>query len=171
MRDIGGPRYPKIMGNVKMANSLGFKQAGLGRIIVAYGKKSGFSAEMVNLAVKVAFIESSLGQSTSNGIEGNTSKGLYQYNDDQWDVSGMGGDVNSDDDQIAAFYNDIRKYTVRYNLLPPATKSGLSVEQYIYIKHHDGPNARDFVNSEGRSIFDKCSFEPPKDTSVTVINP
>jgi hypothetical protein len=67
-------------------------------------------------------------------------------------VSGMGGDATKDDDQIAAFYNDIRKYTYRYNTLPPEKRKATTIKQYIYIKHHDGPNSIDFDNSEGKNF-------------------
>jgi hypothetical protein len=128
--------------------------------------------DTINFAVKIAFLESSLGLFNSNGIAGNTSRGLYQYNNDQWAVSGGGGSQYSNDDQIKAFIRDIKRYTARYNSLAQSKASilsGITVYQYIYIKHHDGTNYTDFVNSPGRKIFDTSQFNPPKEARYDVI--
>jgi len=140
-------------------------QVAIATKIIARGRKEGMSLEDIAFAVKVAFLESSLGKLRSNGIAGNTSTGLYQYNNAQWDASGAGYKKDSDDDQIAVFYKDIRKYTLRYNSLKAAKNKlivGITLYQYIYIKHHDGPNYDKFADAPGKKLFDASTFNPPK---------
>jgi hypothetical protein len=145
-----------------MAASVGLRQAEVMEKIASYGRKNGFSTDEINFAIKVAFIESSLGLLNSNGISGNTSQGLFQYNDDAWDRSGLGGDRTKDDDQIAAFFNDVRRYKVRYSSLPPERKADVSLFQYMYIKHHDGSDYHeDFKKAPGKALYDNCTFAPP----------
>ena len=150
-----------------MPTDLNQNQIQTAQTIIKYGQKNGFTTDQINSAVKSAFLESSLGESKSTGIPGNIATGLFGYTNDQWNRSGIGGEKGKDSDQIRAFYNDIKNYTDRYNRLPPATKSGLSVDQYVYIKHHDGPNATDFTNeSEGKSIWNGSKFTPPPEATA-----
>ena len=134
--------------------------------IIARGQKECLPLEVINFAVKVAFLESSLGNLRSNGIPGNTSSGLYQYNNAQWAATGAGLKKDSDDAQIAAFYKDIRKYTEQLKCLRDAKNKlvvGITVYQYIYIKHHDGPNYdKSFADAPGKKLFDASPFNPPE---------
>ncbi|MQM37624.1 hypothetical protein KBTX_01625 [wastewater metagenome] len=70
--------------------------------IVAYGRERGFSKKQIQIAVNVAFIESSLGQSLSN--PDSTAPGLFQYLDDSWETyHGDLGEKNSQGNQLRAF--------------------------------------------------------------------
>lgn len=134
--------------------------------IIGAGQSRGFSDQMIDYALKSAFIESSLGNNMGAPYAGSTSVGLFQYNSTTWSDLGHTsiGDRNNVDHQINAFYNDINKYTTRYYDLTPDARGNLSLEQYLYVKHHDGNNYTDFPNSPGKAIFDSTCFEPETET-------
>ncbi|MEE3917284.1 MULTISPECIES: hypothetical protein [Pseudomonas syringae group] len=139
--------------------SLNSTQLSNAQAITDYGTKNGFTDLQVELAVKVAFIESSLGLNMTNPQPGVTASGLFGYNNVGWTNHAGLGSKDSTDNQISAFFSDITTYTARY-ANPVVQGSGLSVDEYIYVKHHDGSNATDFVNSVGLSIFRSSDFHP-----------
>ena len=129
--------------------------------IKAAGAARGFSAEEIAYALKAAFIESSLGDAMA-ARAGTSHIGLYQYDPVTWKALGHAGSITSVDAQITAFYNDMSKYTARYEALAPADRGFLSLEQYSYLKHHDGNNYTNWSGSPGVKIFNQTCFEPDK---------
>lgn len=145
-----------------MPTNLSDSQIKTAQNIAQYGQDHGFSKVQIDTALKTAFIESSLGVNRSNGIKGNTATGLYGYTDNTWKSSGNGGDKNNDNDQIQAFYNDMKKRTDDYNNLPESTRKTLSLDQYLYMMHHDGPHSKNYTDSStGKQTWDKKQFTPP----------
>jgi hypothetical protein len=130
--------------------------------IANYGLKNGFSEAQIEFAVKVAYIESSLG--TMMQSPSTKAAGLFMYMPGTWDQYHAAlGDRMSSANQIHAFYDDIARYTARYNdpsINTPIRQAGLTMEQYIYIKHHDGNDYTNFKNAEGLTIYNKSNFHP-----------
>jgi hypothetical protein len=150
-----------------MCTLLNKNQAATKQQIISFGKENGYTDAQIEIAVKAAFLESSLGENTGppSPTADNphpTATGLYGYTDAQWAVSSQGGSKSNNADQIAAFFNDITKYAARYDKLSEADKQKVNVDEYTYIKHHDGPNATDFSDTpgKGKSIWNKCSLNP-----------
>ncbi len=111
--------------------------------IVAYGDGHGYSDEEIKIAVKVAYIESSLGSDMEKN-QTSTAKGLYQYTDPTWqDRHAQLGDKNVADHQITAFFVDLAQDKISYQSLPPDVKEKLRFDEYVYIGHKEGVN---FVN-------------------------
>ena len=121
--------------------------------IYNYGVTNNYTNEQIQIAINVAYIESSLGVNLTN--PSSTASGLYQYLDGTWNIYHQGlGEKNNQTNQIQAFYNDLSKYTNWY--FDPATNmnipNDMSLGQYTYIKHHDGISYSDFQNSPGLGI-------------------
>ena len=135
--------------------------------ITYVGDSRGFSDQMIQFALKAAFIESSLGLNTGASRPGGDHMGLFQYDTITWNELGHSGDRMSNEAQINAFFDDILKYTERYNALQPADRGNLSLEQYVYLKHHDGNNYTNWNNSPGVNIFNSTCFE----TDITTQGP
>ena len=123
--------------------------------IIQYGRQSGYSQADIALAVRVAFIESTLGNRMSK--DGQNATGLYQYQTGNWNDRHSDMNRGITGDQIKAFYQDIERYTKRYNDLKEKGDSridGVSRDEYVYIKHHDGSNATKFdSSSDGYNIY------------------
>jgi hypothetical protein len=136
------------------------------RQITNYGAEHGFSASDIAIAIKTAYIESSLGANVGTpppapGNEHPTASGLYQYTNETWKTSN--GDKNSIADQISAFYGDLATYRSWYN--DPALNGNIPRDQidlgeYVYIKHHDGRSFTDFLNAPGLTYWHGTSFVP-----------
>lgn len=130
--------------------------------IANYGFQHGFSEQQVDYAVKVAFIESSLGVSMQNPK--GTAAGMFGYTSQGWDQTHASlGDRNSTANQLQAFFGDISKFTAKYNdpaSDPAIRQSGLSLENYLYTKHHDGPYFSDFPHAAGPGIYNSVNFHP-----------
>lgn len=111
--------------------------------IINVGQARGFSNADIEYALTVAFLESSLGANNSNGIAGNTSTGIYQYNNDTWASRHSSLNKSSNHDQITAFFNDISTLTSRYNsgVQQGLVPAGMTKQEYMYVKHHNGFNA------------------------------
>ncbi len=65
---------------------------------------------------------------------------------------------DQDENQIKAFYQDMSGYEKRYNNpSSPANipKDQISLEKYIYIKHHDGSNYEDLLIAPGLEIWNE----------------
>jgi hypothetical protein len=118
--------------------------------ITDYGVQHGFSNEQIAIAIKTAYIESSLGANMGSPLptpdnQNPTASGLFQYTNETWSevrYSGLGV-KNNIDNQIVAFYADLATYCSWYS--NPATNGNIPLSQidmgeYIYIKHHDGRN-------------------------------
>ena len=78
-------------------------------------------------------------------------------------------DRDNANDQISAIYDDINNYSNRYDNLSDQQKSGLTRDEYIYIKHHDGTNVTKFGMNEslGRRIYNNSlTNADPKDLSA-----
>ncbi|MFC0710160.1 hypothetical protein [Azorhizophilus paspali] len=82
---------------------------------------------------------------------------MFGYNNDSWSTHTSLGAKNNTANQIAAFFSDITTFTSHYEN-PVVKNSGITVDEYIYIKHHDGPNATDFVSSQGLKISVRAIF-------------
>jgi len=132
--------------------------------IIQVGRDLGKNDTQIMTALKVAYIESSLGE--NKGKNPNSSaKGLYQYLDGSW--PSHEGERYNDEDSIKAFYKDMQAYDNRYakhrQLKDNDVPSDVTRDEYIYIKHHDGTNAagdsfnRDDNMDKGINIYDKRS--------------
>ena len=131
--------------------------------ISRYGENHSIAQRDIDIALKVAYIESSFGWQIKNSKPGSTASGLFSYEDKTWQSYHPGeGEKNSNDNQIAAFFSDVHHYHQRYEKLPENIKKGLKFEEYVYIKHHDGASADDFKHSEGRKIWEQeiKSYDP-----------
>ncbi|MFZ5997814.1 MAG: calcium-binding protein [Nitrospirota bacterium] len=117
--------------------------------IIDYGAKNGFSAEDIAIAVKVAFIESSLGVNLTNPES--TASGLFHYLDGSWNQSKF-GDKNNIDNQIRAFFSDLSDFKRWYytpELSTNIPKDQVGFGEYVYIKHHDGRSYGSLNNGDG----------------------
>jgi hypothetical protein len=109
--------------------------------ITDYGVQHGFSNEQIAIAIKTAYIESSLGTNMGTPLPapGNlnpTASGLFQYTNETWSAlhSGLGAKDNIDN-QIVAFYADLATYSSWYS--NPATNGNIPLGQidmgeYVY---------------------------------------
>ncbi|MHB8849412.1 MAG: hypothetical protein ACYC43_13345 [Burkholderiales bacterium] len=138
--------------------------------IVAYGDGHGFSDAEIRIAVKAAYIESTLGSDmkTPKPTPENphpTAKGLYQYTDPTWlDRHPQLGDKNVIDHQITAFFDDLAQDKTSYQRLPTDVKEKLRFDEYVYIGHKLGINSvqnhidkNDFdgvFNNEATTLWD-----------------
>ena len=147
------------------ASNLSAAQKDIAARIITAGDKRGFSDEMINFALKAAFIESSMGTNLGASRPGGDHIGLYQYDTVTWNGLNHVGSRNSIDAQINAFYDDINKYSGRYNALQPAERGYLTQEQYIYLKHHDRNNYTNWSGSPGVKIFNSTCFDMQVKTS------
>lgn len=131
-------------------------------LVSNYGLSHGFSEKQVEFAIEVAFLESSLGTQLTNPTS--TASGLFMYTNPSWsDFHSDIGSKNSISNQISAFFSDLAHFTSRYN--DPATngpikQAGLTLEEYVYIKHHDGRNYTEFDDAPGLNIWRQSSFNP-----------
>ncbi len=122
--------------------------------IIRYGNDRGFSDEHIQLAVNVAFIESSLGLILAN--PDSTASGIFQYIDRTWNLHHAHlGSKPEQANQITAFYNDIQTYFGWYTnpSLNGNIPSDMSFEEYVYIKHHDGRAHTKFHDAPGRQLY------------------
>jgi len=126
--------------------------------IYQYGIENGYSSEHVQIAINMAYIESSVGQFLVNKDKNSTASGLFQYNNPTWANRHNGlGEKNNHSNQIQAFYSDLSRYVSWYT--NPETNSSIpsdmSLTEYIATKHHDGVNYTDFENAPGRKNITK----------------
>lgn len=90
--------------------------------IINYGLNHGYTNEQIQVAVNVAYIESSMGDNLDN--PDSTASGVYQYLDGSWDAYYSDvGDKDDQSNQIDAFYQDLDKYADWYN--NPDTNSNI----------------------------------------------
>jgi hypothetical protein len=160
--------------------------------IIRIGQEEGMSDASIRTAVKIAYIESSLG--TNKGKNPHSSaKGMYQYIDASWRER-HSGERNNNEDSIRAYYKDLKRYEREYeesNRLrqknpevyekQPLRKKfpeSITLEEYAYVKHHDGPNAggderyvKDGNMGRGINIFDKRNREGAEDVANEVFQP
>lgn len=128
------------------------------QLITDYGTKNGYSDLNVEIAIKTAYLESSLGLNMHNAQPGVTAAGMFGYNDVGWSTHAGLGDKSNTGNQISAFFSDLSSYAVRYQK-PEVQSAGISFAEYAYIKHHDGPNATDFsTNSLGLRTWRGSDF-------------
>jgi len=138
--------------------------------IYNYGKENDFSDGDIQIALDVAYIESSVGDNLINGKTSAT--GLFQYIDATWNnIHGGLGSKDDQGNQIQAFYNDLITYRDWH--YSPATNgnipSSISFDEYVYIKHHDGRSETDFLNAEGLVIYnDRMANGPLEQFDVSV---
>lgn len=123
--------------------------------IIRIGREEGMSDASIRAAVKIAYIESSLGANKGKNPK-SSARGMYQYINASWEER-HSGDRNNNEDSIRAYYKDLKRYENDYeesNRLrkedpeayekQPLRKKfpeGTTLEEYAYVKHHDGPNA------------------------------
>ncbi|QYG09826.1 hypothetical protein [Janthinobacterium sp. PAMC25594] len=149
------------------ANNLGTSQKDMLNRIIQAGAVRGFSGAMIDYALKSAFIESSLGDQLG-ARAGTGHVGIFQYDQPTWNSLHHTGSITSVDAQISAFYDDMNKYSARYNALAPSDRGNLGLEQYMYLKHHDGNSYTNWANSPGVKIFNNACFEPHVHTRAEV---
>lgn len=112
--------------------------------IAAYGRRHGMFQRTIDAAVKFAYIESRLGLFRKNG----DAQGLFHYKPDRWNEWHADlGSRQEDANQIAAIYRDLLDSERRYNDLKNTRipRGTVSLEEYQYIKHHDGRSSELFV--------------------------
>jgi hypothetical protein len=144
-----------------MMESLNDAQRAVMNEIVNYGLTNGFQSDVIGIAVQIAYIESRLGENTTNSQS--SARGLFQYLEGTWSTyhSSLGSrDVQAN--QIAAMYNDLAKYESWW--ANPATSSNIpkdkiTLGEYMYIKHHDGAAYSNFLSAPGLSIFKSTPFD------------
>ena len=137
--------------------------------IIRYGVKNGHSNRDIQLAVNIAYIESTFNKNAKSLDPKSTSKGLFQYKVGNWKDRHSNLDRDNVNDQISAIYDDISDFSNRYDNLSDQQKSGLTRDEYIYIKHHDGAYATKFGMKEslGRRIYNtSLTKADPKDLSA-----
>ncbi|MCB4321507.1 hypothetical protein KOE80_04725 [Alcaligenes sp. 13f] len=130
------------------------EQQNIANQIYRYGVENNFTHYQIQIALNVAFIESSLGLQLSK--PDSTASGLYQYTNGTWtNYHSALGEKDNIGNQITAFYNDLSTYNNWYN--NPATNGNipedLNFDEYVYIKHHDGRGYTDFENAPGLEIY------------------
>lgn len=125
--------------------------------IVNIGRELGMSDSEIELAVQVAFQESSLGQNITN--PNSSAYGLFQYTTGTW--SDRHSDLERDniDHQVIAYYRDIVDLQGRYNegRSNGDIPSNLSFGEYAYIRHHDGWSYSNLEGAPGGDIFEGFS--------------
>jgi len=146
--------------------------------IIEYGLGKGYSFAEIEIAIKAAWIESNLGEHLGpphpTPVNRHpTASGLFGYTDGNWhDYHHNGGNKNDFDNQIAAFYDDMVRYEARYGNLTNNYKDQVDIEQYIYIKHHNGPGSHDFSDKKGNGKYTwdhnnlDCTITPTDDSSA-----
>ena len=140
-------------------SELNSEQKDMAAKIIYAGTQRNFSPSMIEFAVRAAFIESSLGLNIGPSRPGGDHIGLYQYDAETWDTQGHVGNRTDYVAQINAFYDDITYYVGRYSNLTPYQRSIVSLEKYIYIKHHDGRSFTDLENAPGGAIYDSICID------------
>lgn len=122
-------------------------QRAMAERIAAYGRNNGIKQHLIDAAVKFAYIESKLGAVESKG---NNADGLFQYKPNPWKErhqKTLGRDRWSASNQIAAMFKDLQSFEGRYRD-PSNTgipRNAVTLEEYLYIKHHDGPSSEAFA--------------------------
>ncbi len=121
------------------------KQKAVAEKIVEHGKKLGVQQHLIDAAVKFAYFESRLGKNVVN----KNALGVFQYMPRRWKERHQRelGDRSLLENQIAAMYRDLQAYERRYNDLSKSEipRETVTLEEYLYVKHHDGPNGTAFV--------------------------
>ncbi|MFX1678019.1 hypothetical protein PV762_02200 [Mitsuaria sp. CC2] len=122
------------------------KQRETAERIVAYGRENGVQQHLIDAAVKFAYFESKLGVKLKN----KNALGIFQYMPQRWKERHeklLGSDRMSPKNQIVAMFRDLHAYEKRYNDLsnPAIPRESVTLEQYLYIKHHDGTNSEEFL--------------------------
>jgi len=123
--------------------------------IYNYGIANDYVLEDIQIALNVAYIESSIGEELTN--DESSAYGLFQYIVSTWnDRHAALGSREDQGNQIQAFYNDLSNYKTRF---ANGKNNGdipddLDFPHYVYIKHHDGWNEESFDNAPGIAIYD-----------------
>lgn len=131
--------------------------------IIRIGREMGKNDTQIQSALKVAFIESSLGANKGKNPDSSAS-GLYQYIDSSWNKHP--GDRNNDEDAIRAFYRDMQTFDNVYASHQEGMKNpdeykkrpadmqvpaNVTRDEYLYIKHHDGRSGNATTGSFDRN--------------------
>jgi hypothetical protein len=140
-----------MMITVNLENLSEEQQAVLNETI-QYGLDHGYSQDDINIAIKAAYLESSLGLHEQNDTT--TANGLYQYTDGNWAreqgiLPGLG--TRTDRAEIQAFYNDLSRDRAQYNQLSQTVKDSFSFDQLVYLLHMGGPNVLSNLENKGLS--------------------
>src|SRR6218665_2066874 len=123
--------------------------------IIDYGTSIGAPNALIQAALHTAYLESRFGQNLQN--PDSTASGLFHYTNGTWAGSHAAlGEKNNFANQTIAMYADLAKYFEWWN--NPATngnipKGQISLEEYLYIKHHDGAGYSNFLNAPGLSVI------------------
>lgn len=137
------------MGTCGTPDTINDRQIDVMAKIQAYGKEHGYSQELIMYAWRAAYLESKLGEDTVS--ETGKYIGLFQYDSVAWEKHSALGDRNDTNAQIIAFFTDMDKFIARWN--DPSNnkipRNSMQLEEYLYIKHHDGPNFDDWYNANG----------------------
>lgn len=131
--------------------------------IVNIGREMGKNDTQIQSALKVAYIESSLGANKGKNPD-STASGLYQYLDGSWKKEN--GNKNNDEDAIRAFYKDMQIFDNAYASHQEGMKNldeykkrpadmqvpaNVTRDEYLYIKHHDGRSGNATTGSFDRN--------------------
>lgn len=123
--------------------------------------QAGMAGYQTEFIVKVAYIESRFDQNATNPTS--TASGTFQFLNGTWNT--YFSDIGSKDslaNQVTAMIREVRLFTEWYN--NPATNGnipqGMTLEQYMYQKHHDGRGSTPSLSSPGVQIFNATDFNP-----------
>lgn len=172
------------IGNCGTPDQINDRQLDVMKKIQSYGSSKGYPQDIIDYALRAAYIESKLGESLISP----TGKfvGLYQYDAVTWNERhkqiSSPENRNNLDFQIQAFYKDIDKFLSRWN--DPAQtgipRSHMTRDEYLYSKHHDGANYTGWFNENqyyappegsGVPIFNSECFEPTRTPAINPSNP
>ena len=137
--------------------------------IIDYGLSNGKSPEEIAIAVKTAYIESTLGNRKGSPKPNSTISGLFQYRDDTWKRLHPGKNKNSDRDMIEAIYKDIGNAKEKYNNeRRKDDRKIITFDEFFYITHHDGSAPENFSDENdewneggrGKETWDNSKFHP-----------
>lgn len=106
--------------------------------IIAAGRVWGFTENQIDVAVRIAFKESSFGRVMDN--PGSSAAGLFQYTDGTWSDFYSHLDRSKNEDSIRAMYTDIAIYQGKYleAIASGQIPSTVTFGQFVYVMHHDG---------------------------------
>jgi hypothetical protein len=122
--------------------------------VVDYGYAHNASQQAIQTAAVQAYYESSFGQNLVNPTSNAT--GLFQYMPKTWSDYGFAGSITSNTDQVVAIYQEIDKFTARYNdnKVSQAIPATMTFNEYFEVKHHLGDSSQSWDSSVVTEIND-----------------
>ena len=125
--------------------------------IINWALTNGLTPEDSEYLVKVAWIESSFGANLQNTSPGSTASGEFGFTTPTWtDRYSDLGDKNNLNNQLQAMSREISTFKSWYNdpSLNSNIPANMSLQEYMYIKHHDGVHATPSFTCPAAQIWD-----------------